>query len=122
MSKLGDKYNLSHLKQNRKNLRNNLIPAEATLWRFLKNKQVEERRFRRQFSVENYILDFYCPSEKLAIELDGDQHFTNAGFLNDKERDQKLKCLGIKVLRFENVEVFQALETVLDEIKASFKK
>lgn len=122
MSKLGDKYNLSHLKQNRKNLRNNLTPAEATLWRFLKNKQVEGRRFRRQFSVENYILDFYCPSEKLAIELDGDQHFTNAGFLNDKERDQKLKGLGIKVLRFENVEVFQALETVLDEIKASFKE
>jgi len=62
-------HNLKHLKQTRKNLRNALTPAEATLWKYIQNSKVEGKKFRRQHSVGNYILDFYCPSEKLAIEL-----------------------------------------------------
>ncbi|WP_255518216.1 endonuclease domain-containing protein [Fulvivirga sp. M361] len=64
-------YNKPELKKFRKELRNNGTSAEATLWTMLKNKQLEGRKFRRQYSVGYYILDFYCTSERLAIELDG---------------------------------------------------
>src|SRR5436190_22578402 len=94
--------NLSYLKDTRKVLRTNSTTAEATLWTFLKNSQLEGRKFRRQHSIENYILDFYCPSEKINVELDGAGHYTNDGTEQDKIRDEFLTQLGIKVLRFEN--------------------
>lgn len=112
--------NLPHLKTFRKNLRNNLTPAEAKLWSLLKNKQLEGRKFRRQFSVTNYILDFYCPSEKLAIELDGEPHFEAAQADYDYERDLFLKHCGIKVLRFENRWVWDNPEGLLEEVKSNF--
>jgi len=112
--------NKPELKKIRKQLRNNATSAEATLWKFLQKRQLGGRKFRRQFSVENYVLDFYCPSEKLAIELDGAHHFTASGYQRDLERDAFLASAGIKVLRFENVEVFEALESVLDKIKSNF--
>jgi very-short-patch-repair endonuclease len=71
--------NIPSLTEKRKALRNNLTSAEATLWLCLKNKQLEGKRFRRQFSIGNYIVDFYCPEQKLAIELDGQGHFTVQG-------------------------------------------
>ncbi len=112
--------NLPHLKTFRKNLRNNLTPAEAKLWSLLKTKQLEGRKFRRQFSVANYILDFYCPSEKLAIELDGEPHFEAAQADYDYERDLFLKHCGIKVLRFENRWVWDNPEGLLEEVKSNF--
>ena len=112
--------NRPELKENRKTLRCNLTGAEATLWKYLKRKQLDGRKFRRQFSVENYILDFYCPSEKLAVELDGAGHFTSAGFDYDEERTKVLNSHGINVIRFENKQVFEALENVLEEIKSNF--
>ncbi len=60
-------FNRKYLKKYRRKLRNNLTPAEATLWLHLKNKQLNARRFRRQFSVNNYILDFYCNKLNLKI-------------------------------------------------------
>lgn len=113
-------FNRSYLLQNRRKLRNNLTPAEATLWKSLKNRQMEGRRFRRQFSVGNYILDFYCPEEKLAVELDGHYHFTFFGSMKDDERTEYLNKKGIRVIRFENVEVFENLEYVLEEIRKCF--
>lgn len=112
--------NKPQLKEFRKQLRNYGTAAEATLWKSLKTRQLEGRKFRRQFSVENYILDFYCPSEKLAIELDGYDHFTAAGFEKDEIRTKFLNTEGIKVIRFENIEVFDALENVLENIKSNF--
>ena len=61
-------HNIRPLKKNRKQLRNRLTPAEAKLWSLLKNSQLEKRKFRRQHSVGPYVLDFYCPSERLCIE------------------------------------------------------
>lgn len=110
------------MKQYRKDLRNNLTPAEATLWKAIQRSQLDGRKFRRQHSVGNYILDFYCPNEKLAIELDGQQHYTASGRERDNIRDEFLKTINIKVLRFENKEVFDNLEGVLEEIKCNFKK
>ena len=84
-------HNRKYLKDNRKALRNNLTSAEATLWNHLKQKQLQGRKFRRQHSILNYIVDFYCPKEKLIIELDGANHLNFAQSLKDKERDNELK-------------------------------
>ena len=112
--------NLPHLKTFRKELRNNLTPAEAKFWKVIQNKNFESRKFRRQHSVGDYNLDFYCPSEKLAVELDGEGHFGNAGRQHDYERRLFLEYFGIKVLRFENRLVFEDLEWVLGVIRSNF--
>ncbi|MCC6251516.1 MAG: DUF559 domain-containing protein, partial [Bacteroidia bacterium] len=112
--------NLPYLKTFRKNLRNNLTPAEAKLWTLLKGKQLENKKFRRQFSVANYILDFYCPAEHLAIELDGQGHFEASQAQYDYERDLFLNHCGIKVLRFENKWVWENPEGLLEVIKENF--
>ncbi len=112
--------NLPNLKSFRKELRNNLTPAEATLWKTIKNKNFEGKKFRRQQSIGNYILDFYCPSEKLAIELDGEFHFNDHAREQDGLRKKYLNQFGIRVLRFENKAVFEDLEWVLGVIKSNF--
>ena len=115
-------YNKKYLKDSRRALRNNGTSAEAFLWCFLKEKNLGGRRFRRQFSINDYIVDFYCPAERLVVELDGAHHFTLAGSLNDYERDENLKAQGITVLRFENKVVFENMEGVLEEIGRHFKE
>jgi very-short-patch-repair endonuclease len=122
MTNLNQVFNKTAYKKFRRKLRHKLTPAEATLWRYLKNKQLENRRFRRQFGVDKYVLDFYCPSEKLAVELDGKHHYSEEGMAYDSERDQFLVQQGIKVIRFENVEVFENINGVLDKIKSCFKR
>ncbi len=109
------------MKTNRRELRNNLTPAEAELWKHLQNGKLEGRKFRRQHSIGHCIADFYCPSEKLVIELDGQTHFTYPGFDSDEKRTAYLNSLGYTVVRFENKYVFQSLEEVLEEIKTHFK-
>jgi very-short-patch-repair endonuclease len=113
-------HNIPTLKITRKELRNNLTTAEAMLWKYLQKSQLEGRKFRRQHSVGKYVLDFYCPSEKLAIELDGAHHFTPHGADYDNERTIYLSTLNIRVLRFENKLVFNRIEDVLNEIKSKF--
>jgi very-short-patch-repair endonuclease len=115
-------HNRTYLKENRRALRSNLTPAEAELWKHLRNSQLGGHKFRRQHSISNYIVDFYCPSEKLAIELDGQVHSNSVAEYFDHERDQALNELGIKVLRFENKEVFDHLNAVLQEISNNFSK
>ncbi|WP_208643530.1 endonuclease domain-containing protein [Pedobacter miscanthi] len=83
-------HNLKYLKEWRKELRNNLTPAEATMWKYLQNSKLDGRKFRRQHSVGNYILDFYCPSEKLAIEIDGSCHDDDSAQLYDQKRTDYL--------------------------------
>ena len=113
-------HNIKNLKDNRKKLRNTLTPAEATLWSLLKNSQLENRKFRRQHSVGPYVLDFYCPAEKLCIELDGAAHFTDGGYKHDIARTEYLQALDIRVMRFENKDIFDNTEGVLEEIRRSF--
>ena len=115
-------FNHPDKKEDRRNLRKNLTPAEATLWKALKNKQLAGRRFKRQVSIGYYIVDFYCPSEKLVIELDGDVHFTSPGYENDQRRSKYLNSLGLKVIRFENEDVFQCSEGVLAKIQEAFSQ
>lgn len=112
--------NLPTLRTFRKALRNNLTPAEAKLWTLLKGSQLVGRKFRRQHSVGPYILDFYCPSERLAVELDGAVHDSAEAQTYDRERALFLEQFGIQVLRFENKLVFQQTEGVLIEIQRWF--
>ena len=110
-------HNIKELRENRKRLRNSLTPAEAKLWSLLKNSQVEKKKFRRQHSVGPYVLDFYCPSERLCIELDGAVHFTDSGYEYDTTRTEYLEAHDIFVIRFENKDVFENTEGVLEEIR-----
>ena len=114
--------NVNYLATTRKELRNNGTPAEASLWDMLKNKQLEGRKFRRQASIEHYIVDFFCPSERLIIELDGAVHNHPAVAENDRYRDEWFTSMGYMVLRFENKEVFNMPEHVLDEIRRCFQR
>jgi very-short-patch-repair endonuclease len=114
-------YNAPHLKDKRISLRKNMTEAELVLWEVLKDKILGGRKFRRQHSIGNYITDFYCPSEKLIIELDGQHHYTEQGVENDTERDALLASLQLKTLRFENKQVLNNLTEVLKQIKAEFK-
>lgn len=113
--------NLTYLKDTRDYLRKNMTEAELVLWEVLKDKKLKGRKFRRQHSIGYYIADFYCPSEKLVIELDGQHHYTPEGIAKDLERDNHLDMMKIKVLRFENKEVLTNLTNVLKIIKANFK-
>ena len=115
-------HNRKELQAYRKKLRKNLTPAEAFLWRHLKAKKLCGRRFNRQHSIKNYIVDFYCASEKLVIELDGAVHNTPQAQEYDRKRTEVLNKLGFTVIRFENKMVFENLESVLLEISEHFQQ
>lgn len=114
-------HNRSDLKALRKDLRNNATQAEKELWKLLRGSAIEGRKFRRQHSVGGYILDFYCPSERLCIELDGEDHFTEEGRRHDEKRTKFLADNFITVIRFESGLAMQFPEEVLPTIKASFR-
>ena len=99
----------------RRKLRHSLTPAEASLWRALKGRQVYGLKFRRQHSVGPYILDFYCSELKLAIELDGESHAMREEY-DERRTDYLFRMAGITVLRFENRVVFENLEQIIAEI------
>jgi very-short-patch-repair endonuclease len=110
-------HNRKYLKKTRKDLRNNSTPAEAILWNALKCKKICNKKFRRQHSILDFVVDFYCPSDKLIIEVDGGAHDDIMTELSDFERDNKLTELGFLIIRFSNDEVYNNLEWVLEEIK-----
>ena len=105
----------------RKELRQKLTPSEAFLWTYLKARKFEGKRFTKQHSIAHYIVDFYCASEKLIIELDGEVHNNPLAQSYDSNRTQELERLGYSVIRFENKMVFDSLPSVLKEIKDHFK-
>ncbi len=107
-------YNQGPLKDRRKELRKNQTEAESLLWDKLRNKRLDAYKFFRQYSVGPYILDFYCPLLRLAIELDGAHH--NDAKEYDKERDFFLDSKGIQTVRFWNNEVLSDMDGVLKKI------
>ena len=106
----------------RQQLRKKMTPAEAFLWTQLKSRKLDNKRFNRQHSIGYYIVDFYCASEKLIIELDGQGHFNPEAQEYDRKRTIYLESLGYKVIRFENKMVFDYLTSVLMEIRECFSK
>src|SRR4051812_48557812 len=83
-------YNSKSLEPNRKELRNALTPAEAFLWTQLKKGQLSGKKFRRQYGVGPYTLDFFCPELRLAVELDEEPHFNVIAEERDAKRDRYL--------------------------------
>jgi len=113
-------FNKKELKSRRKELRNNSTYAEVFFWQQIKKGQLEGRKFRRQASINSYVIDFYCPEEKIAVELDGEVHFDEEIIKYDKEKTRYLESLGIRVIRFENQDVLKNTEYVLNTIKKLF--
>ena len=106
-----------------KELRKNARRQEKKLWYgFLNSYPV---RFQRQKSIDSFVADFYCHEAKLVVELDGSQHYEEAGIARDKERSAILEKYGLKVIRFSNLEVdrnFQGVCTAIDlAVKARTK-
>jgi len=102
--------------EQRRELRKNATPAEARLWSALKGRQLNGKKWRRQFSIGPYILDFYSPAAHLAVELDGENHFTESGAEADALRTRYLRHHGVRVLRFENSDVWRDVDGVLQII------
>ena len=107
-------YNSQSQKQRRQELRKNQTEAEKVLWQKLRGRKLNGLKFHRQYSVGPYILDFFCPQIRLAIELDGDQHKNAVEYA--KERDTLIGKADIKTLRFWNNEIFNDMEKVLEKI------
>ena len=91
--------------------------AETILWNHLKQKQICGQRFLRQFSIDIYIVDFFCPKLNLVIEVDGDTHLTNEEVSRDKIRQEKIESLGIEFLRFTNGEIYEGFDMVIEKIE-----
>ncbi|MCJ7555226.1 MAG: endonuclease domain-containing protein [Ignavibacteriaceae bacterium] len=115
-------FNKKEWMSRRKELRNNSTYTEIFFWQQVKSKQLEGRKFRRQTSIGSYVVDFYCPEEKLVVELDGEVHFNEEVIKFDQKRTEYLESLGLKVIGFENNEVLKNTEYVLSKIKEYFNK
>jgi len=115
-------FNRKGLKSFRSTLRKRSTSAEVALWNILKSRNLDEKKFRRQYSIDNYIVDFCCPSEKLIIELDGAPHGEYHRIKEDENRDKYIESLGFTVIRFENRVVFQEPEFLKNEIRKFIKK
>ncbi len=111
------KHNAPSLKIRRQELRSTMTPAEIRLWQAIKQRQFNGLKFRRQHSVGPYIVDFYCPSAKLVIELDGAVHDSESAWQYDKHRTALITSFGLRVLRFENRAVMENLDGVLNLIR-----
>lgn len=114
-------FNVSTTKDLRAKLRTNMTAPERRLWACLRKNQLGVK-FRRQFGVGCYIVDFYCPAKRLVIEVDGDSHFCAEGMAYDQVRDDYVRSLGIQVLRFTNQQVMQELDAVVENIRYELAK
>ena len=109
-------YNQSSERDKRRSLRNNMPPAEKLLWAKLRGRQVEGCKFRRQYSIGPFVVDFYGPELKLAIEVDGESHSGAYAQTYDAERQAFLESKGTRVVRFTNQQVYQDLDRVVEAI------
>lgn len=105
-----------NLKPLARELRKNMTDAEKLLWSRVSRRQVAGYQFYRQRIIESYIVDFYCPTAKLVVEIDGGQHYSREDKQSDEVRDKRLSSLGLKVLRFSNLDVLQNTDGVLEHI------
>ena len=109
-------FNHTSKKKQRRYLRSNMPTAEILLWSKIKSKQLKGLKFRRQYSIGDYIVDFYCPNLKLVIEIDGDSHAGEAAQQSDQERQKYIEGFGFLFLRFTNQEIYKNLDGVLGKI------
>jgi len=115
-------YNKRKMEERRKALRHKQTQAEAKLWDLVRNRRCLNVKFRRQYSVDYYILDFYAPEIKLAIEVDGGVHNINDQQEYDRNREEYLESFGISIIRFTNEEILTKREDVIRQIKQKINK
>ena len=107
---------MDNINQNARNLRKNMTLQKHKLWQYLRKRSVNNCRFRRQFPIGNYIVDFVCREKKLVIEIDGGQHNQDKDIIYDKERTRFLESEGYKVIRFWNSDIDKNIVGVFEEI------
>jgi very-short-patch-repair endonuclease len=110
------RYSRSELKLAARTLRNGMTDAERSLWAWLRRKQLYGVQFYRQRPIASYVVDFYAPAARLVIEVDGSQHMDAPNRAYDENRTAALASLGLRVLRFDNRQVLDETQAVLDEI------
>lgn len=108
-------FNKRQYKERRQALRNKATDSEQLLWQKIRSKQLGVK-FRRQHGIGYYIVDFYCPTLKLVIELDGGYHYQPEQLAYDQIRTEYLNRLGIQVLRYDNNQVFIEIDAVVEDI------
>lgn len=117
------KYNRPEQKDLRRDLRKGGEAPEAVMWTLIKGRQLDGMKFRRQFGVGPYVLDFYCPEIKLGVELDGAPHFMSGNFGRDDVREEYLfREHGIRIVRFENRDLFYNQDGVVKVILSVIQK
>ncbi|MDD0801513.1 MULTISPECIES: endonuclease domain-containing protein [Acinetobacter] len=99
-----------------KTMRSNATDAEHLMWQLLRAKRFMNLKFRRQYVIAPYIVDFYCHELGLVIELDGSQHGTDDAIEYDAERTNFLETLGFRVVRYWNHDVLGRTDVVLDDL------
>lgn len=102
-------------------LRESQTGAEAKLWQALRNRKLSRWKFRRQFPIENYVVDIVCLDAKLIVEIDGATHSTASELKRDGQRARVLEACGFHILRVTNAEVFQNLSGILETILAQLE-
>jgi len=112
-------FNKPSEKQKRRSLGTGSPRAELLLWSRLRGKQLSRHKFRRQYNIGAYVVDFYCPALRLAIEVDGDSHYQDNARVYDEQRQTFIESFGIRFLRFTNDDVFERLDGVLAAIEAA---
>ncbi len=105
------------MQEKRRKLRKEQTEAEKVMWQKLRNRNFMGLKFRRQYSIGEYIVDFYCSKLRLVLEIDGEIHFTKDAKEYDRLRTKELQKLDIEVLRFTNEEVIEDIEGVLKNLK-----
>ena len=107
------------LKERSRKLRKEMTKEENLLWyNFLRKYPA---RFRRQYIIGNYIVDFYCHEARLVVELDGSQHYETVGKERDAQRDRYMQSLGLTVLRFSNLDVLQRFSAVCEAVDTAIQ-
>jgi very-short-patch-repair endonuclease len=113
---MSEHFNRKSEREKRRQLRASMPDAEVILWSKLKGRQLLGCKFRRQYSVGCYVIDFFTVEVKLGIEIDGDSHFAEGGPAHDQKRQHFIESFGITIVRFLNTEVYDNLDGVLETI------
>ena len=116
MEKIGRYTNKSSTKNRRRQLRKDQTKAERELWSKIRRKQLSGYKFRRQYNIGYYIVDFYCHELKLIIELDGYIHGEEENIEKDKKRENYLKDKGYNIIRYRNEQIKYEMDAVLQDI------
>ncbi|MBN3950917.1 MAG: DUF559 domain-containing protein [Nostoc sp. NMS7] len=114
-------YNKNSEIEKRRILRQNITKAEKLIWDKIRDRQLENCKFRRQYSVDKFVIYFYSSEFKLAIEIDGESHFQEGAAEYDKARQEFIQSAGIKFIRFSNNDVYANLSGVLESIAQNIR-